>query len=69
MYVFGFDIPLVEVFLIIGILILFIFVVMVYVLVKLERLNKRVKQLVSEEEQELSHLKELRKGAKKKHKR
>ncbi|MEM4263873.1 MAG: hypothetical protein QW666_03190 [Candidatus Woesearchaeota archaeon] len=59
MYIFGFDIPLVEVFIGISILIIAIFILLFYMLIKLAILNKKINKITSEEEEELREFKKL----------
>lgn len=59
MYIFGFDIPLVEVFIGVSILIIAMFIIMFYMLIKISVLNKKINKLTSEEEEELREFKKL----------
>lgn len=59
MYIFGFDIPLVEVFIGASILIIAIFIILFYMLIRLAILNKKINKLTGEEEEELREFKKL----------
>ena len=59
MYIFGFDVPLVEVFIGISILIILIFIIMFYTLIKISILNKKINKISNEEEEELKEFKKL----------
>lgn len=62
MYIFGADVPLVEVFVGISILMLVTFLLIVYILIRLAILNKKINKITTEEEEELRQFKSIRKG-------
>jgi hypothetical protein len=59
MYVFGVDVPLVELFLVVTVFIAILFALLVYTVVKIVQINKKLDQVMDEEDEALKDFKKL----------
>ncbi len=60
MYVFGLDVPLVEIFFFMTVIMLIMVVMLFYLIVSIKEINKKIKRVMAEEKDEIKGLNALR---------